>query len=117
MNEEKWGEIVDLIEQKFGVLEKHEEEAPIGDDFEDDKANEKTESIIFDGPLGRMKIQRIIRPVILDKKVHYSKRIGMRSQVEITYSEDEFTQKMKAFKWDDIDQNWIEIEAGGLKFA
>ncbi len=117
MNDEKWGDILDLIEQKFGVLEKNEEEIPIGDDFEDDKAREKVESVIFNGPLGKMKVQRITRPVILDKKVHYSKRIGAKTEVEITFSEEEFTQKIKVFKWDDIDREWVEVEAGGLRFA
>ncbi len=116
MNEERWGEIVDLIEQKFGIIEHTKEEIPIGDDFEDDKAREQIESIIFNGPLGKMKVQRITRPVILRKKAHYTKRVGQGAQVEITYSEDEFTHKLKAFKWDDSADEWVEIEAGKLDF-
>jgi len=117
MNDEKWGDIVELVEQKFGIIERNKEEVPIGDDFEEDKSREKIDSVIFNGPLGKMKIQRITRPVILDKKAHYTKTIGKGAQVEITYSDSETTSKVKAFKWDDIDKNWVEIEADKLDFS
>jgi len=116
MNEEKWGDIVELIEQKFGIIDRTKEEMPIGDDFNEDKAREKIDSIIFDGPLGRMKVQNIIRPVVLDKKAHYTKTIGQGAQIEIDYSDNETTSKIKAFKWDDIGSDWVEIEAGKLDF-
>lgn len=117
MNDEKWGDIIDLIQQKFGIIEHVKDEISIGDDFEEDKAREQVESIIFDGPLGRMKVQRITRPVIIDKKAHYTKTQGKGAQIEYTYSEDEFSHRVVAYKWDDLENNWIEMEAGGLKFS
>ncbi|OIP23202.1 hypothetical protein COX95_00410 [bacterium CG_4_10_14_0_2_um_filter_33_32] len=117
MNDEKWGDVVDLIEQKFGIIERNKEEVIIGDDFEEDKARESIDSIIFNGPLGKMKVQRITRPIVLDKKVHYTKTMGQGAKVEYTYSDDEFTHRVVAYKWGEVESSWIEIEAGGLKFS
>lgn len=116
MNDEKWGDVVNLIEQKFEVLDKTKEENPIGDDFGEEKATEKIETIIFNGSLGKIKVERTTRPIILDKKSHYTKRMGTSAQTEIIYSKDEFSHKFKAYKWDDIDNDWVEIEAGKLEF-
>lgn len=117
MNDEKWGDVVQLIEQKFGIIERKKEEFPLGDDFEEEKAKEEVESIVFNGPLGKMMVQRTTRPIVIDKKSHYTKRMGQGAQVEYTYSEDKFSHKLKAFKWDDIANDWVEMEAEKLELT
>lgn len=117
MNDEKWADIVNLIDQKFEVLDKTREESSIGDDFEEDKAKEVVENVFFVGPMGKMKVQRITRPIIIDKKSHYTKRMGTSAKTETIYSKNEFSHKFKAFKWDSIDNDWVEIEARNFELS
>lgn len=58
-----------------------------------------------------MRLEYVTKPVILDKKTSYSKRIGSETQVEYVYSEDEKTNQLIAYRWDDGQDDWVEIEA------
>ncbi len=114
MNDEKWLDIIDLIDQKFEVIDKTRQDNPIGDDLDPEKTTETVESVIFNGPLGKMKVERTIRPVIIDKKSHYSKRMGDRARVEYEFSETEKTYKFLVYKWDEIKNDWQEMDSSGL---
>jgi hypothetical protein len=48
---------------------------------------------------------------VIDKKTTYSRRIGSETAVEYVYSEDEKAQILKAYKWDENQDDWLEIEA------
>lgn len=105
MNEEKWREIRGQIKDDFEVLEEKKE--PLGEDRPGEK-----EVVIFNGPLGKMKVEFITHPVVLDKKGVGSRRIGSQATVEYQYSEDEFVHTFKAYKWDEARDDFIEMEAG-----
>lgn len=100
MNNNKWEELINMVENKFGILE---------------HGTEKTEDgmgdiafIVFNGPQGRVKLELMTRPVIIDKKTTYSKRAGTAaSSVEYIYSDTEKTQKLHAFLWSA--EGWREI--------
>lgn len=102
MNAEKWGEIIDLVTEKFGIIEKGKEAL--------DPGPGEGEFLIFDGPLGKMKIVREVKPVVIDKKVHSSRRIGSIATEEFIYSDTEKYERLKAYKWDENDQAWVEME-------
>lgn len=68
------------------------------------------QSIIFKGYLGRMKVERTVKPIVLDKKTAYSSRSGVAKKTEYIYSKDEFSYKLRAYKWDEDNHNWVEIE-------
>jgi len=76
----------------------------------DEHGGSDIEFIIFKGPLGRMKLEFITKPLILDKKTTYSRRIGSETAIEYIYSEDEKTHKLMAYKWDDFQNDWAEID-------
>ena len=114
MNDEKWFDIVDMVEEKLEVLDKTRQEVPIGDDIDGAKALEIVETVIFEGLEGKMKIERTTRPAILDRKAIKSKRIGDRERVEYQYSDTEKVQSFKAYKWGGND--WVEIENDNLGF-
>lgn len=103
MTSEKWQNIVGNIKDNFTVEEE-------GKNHEDEMGGIDAEFIIFQGPLGRMKLELISRPVILDKKTTYSRRIGSETQVEYVYSNDEKSCKLKAYKWDEARDGWVEME-------
>lgn len=76
----------------------------------DEHGGTDIEFIIFKGPLGRVKLEFTTKPLVLDKKTTYSRRIGSETNVEYVYSEDEKTHKLMAYKWDDFQNDWVEID-------
>jgi len=102
MTPQKWQQIKGMIQDNFPDVQITAEELP------EPEVGEK-ETLCFTGPLGRMKIDFITRPVILDKQTHGSRRIGSHHEVEYVYSETDLTHLIKAYKWDDALVDWIEI--------
>jgi len=107
MTQEKWQDIVNLIKDKFEIEDEGEEEL-------EDIPDGKIEFIIFSGPLGRMRLEYTTKPVILDKKTIGSRRIGSETAVQYIYSKDEMSQTFKAYKWEDDQDNWVEMEQESL---
>ena len=106
MNKEKWENIKGDVLDKFEIFDNTTE------DLIDMPG--KQEIIVFQGPMGKMKMVMTIKPRVLDKKTSYSRRIGSDVKVDYVYSEDEFTHDLKAYKWDDNGNDWVEIEASNL---
>lgn len=100
---EKWENLVDDIKDKFEVEKQDKEHL-------DDQGGTDIEFIIFKSPLGRIKLEFITKPVVLDKKTFYSQRIGSETKVEYVYSEDEKSYKLIAHKWDEDQNDWAEID-------
>ena len=103
MSPDKWKSIKGQILDNFKDTDETKEalEAP--------EVGER-EILEFDGPLGRMRLEFITRPVVLDKVTHGSRRIGSEHGVEYIYSEDEFSHTLKAYKWDGGQNDWLEID-------
>jgi len=94
MRPEKWEKLVDDINTKFEVEDQ-------GKEHIDEHGGTDIEFIIFKSPLGRVKLEFITKPLVLDKKMTYSRRIGSKTDVEYIYSEDEKTHRLIAYKWDE----------------
>jgi hypothetical protein len=106
MLQRKWEELLDQIERLFGFVEHTREEFP--------ERRLTVEIAVFDGASGRMKLERTVRPVVLDKKTSYSKRIGGEVDIEYTYSDSEFADVVKLFAWDRLAGAWKQIELADL---
>lgn len=104
MTYERWEEITGRIKDSFKIEDQGKENI-------EEEGGLVIEYVIFTGPLGRMKLELVSKPVILDKKVNFSKRIGSHSQVEYIYSETEKNYKFTPYKWDDVQADWLEIDA------
>lgn len=100
MNDERWAQITTLIKDKFEIEDQGIEELDPG----------QSEYFIFEGPLGRMRLERTTRPKLKDRKVHGSTRIGGTSHEERIYSDDETVSFFKAYRWDEDQQDWLEID-------
>ncbi len=61
----------------------------------------------------RFRVVRENRPVVLDKKMHYSHRQGDTAQTQYILSDTELSHKLKVYKEDDYGE-WQEIRAGEL---
>jgi 6-phosphogluconolactonase (cycloisomerase 2 family) len=103
MTPDKWEQTRGHILDSFSNIEESSQEL-----FEPEVG--KKDVIIFDGPVGRMKLEYFTRPVVLDRKTHGSRRIGSHTEVEYTYSNTEFSHQLKAAKWDEDADDWVEIE-------
>ncbi len=110
MNKEKREKIIGMIEANFEVIDR-------GSEHFDREGGVDIDFIIFKGPLGKMKLEFISKPVIIDKKVIYSNRIGSDAKVEYIYSSDEKSEKMKAYKWDEGQNGWIEVGLGSFSIS
>lgn len=113
MLEDKWQEIKDKIGNDFEVLE-HEteslEDVANGPTSAKAPAGGEVEILIFNSPLGKMKVTRTKKPKVLDKKTFYSNRAGGAVNVEYEYSETETVDNVEVFKWDDFSDNWKKAD-------
>jgi hypothetical protein len=103
MRDEKWLDTVSILKDKFPVLEEGKEDLP------EEEGRGFREFVIFNGPLGKMKIERTTKAIVLDKKTLGSKRMGSQASVEYVYSDTEKSYKFRAYKWDDGRNGWMEI--------
>lgn len=104
MTPEKWQKIMGNAEDNFEVSER-------GTDHIDDQGGVDVEFIEFIGPLGKMKLEFVTKPILLDKKTSYSHRAGSDIGVEYVYSPDEKSHKLMAYKWDEDSESWVEIDS------
>lgn len=103
MTDEKWLDTISILKDKFPILEEGRE------DLSEGEGKGFREFVIFNGPLGKMKIERTTKAVVVDKKTLGSKRMGSQARVEYIYSDTEKSQKFKAYKWGEGQNGWIEI--------
>lgn len=106
MDLERWQNIIGRLKDSFKVEEE-------GEEHSDEAGGTEEKLIIFHGPLGRMKLALIVKPVVLGKKTTYSRRIGASTAVEYLYGEEK-TCKLKAYLWEEKEGEWREIEAGSF---
>ncbi|MBD3349664.1 MAG: hypothetical protein GF400_10795 [Candidatus Eisenbacteria bacterium] len=106
MHQSKWEDLIDQIDRLFGFVEHTTEEFP--------ERHMTVETAIFDGASGRMMLERSVKPLVIDKKVTYSKRAGTSADVEYVYSEDEFVDTVKLFTWDKLAREWKQIDISAL---
>jgi len=104
MTDEKWKDIIAKIKDGFELVDHRTEDLP-------EKAGPGTVEIVeFKGPLGLMKLERTTQPLVIDKKTIGSRRIGSDTTVEYIYSDTEEVHKFKAFRFDEANDTWIEME-------
>lgn len=100
MTDEKWQEIKNMIKEKFEIKDEAREELENGG---------SVETVEFQGPLGLMKVERTVKPKVVDLKTTYSNRKrAMASNVRQVTSETEVVKFVKAYVFKD--ENWVEME-------
>ena len=104
MNDDRWYSLVEQIRTKFGLLEEAEHELEHGPG--------KLELVEFEGPLGRMRLERVTRPVVKERRTHYSKRIGGETSEEFIYEEGEFSHRVTLYRW--VAGTWQEEDYRGM---
>jgi len=107
MTDERWVETLFMIKEKFKVLEDGRRDL-------EDIPRAFLEFIIFEGPMGRIKLERTTQPVVLDKKTIYSKLAGSASKVNYIYSDTEMFSKLRVYQWNESAGSWDEMKASGM---
>jgi hypothetical protein len=104
MTDERWQEIIGQVKDKFKPVEHRVEDLP------EEMGPGTVEVVEFMGPLGKMRLERTTQPLVVGKKTIGSKRIGSQTTVEYVYSDTEKVHKFKVYRYDENDDNWIEME-------
>jgi hypothetical protein len=102
----RWEKLLDQIERAFGLSEHDIQEYP--------ERRLTVETVVFDGATGRMKLERSVHPLVVDEKLHYSRRIGGDVGVERVYSASETVDTVKLYRWDPRSARWQEVELSDL---
>lgn len=113
MQDDKWEALKEELHRKFKVEDEHFEDLEV-ETADGPVKQGKAEVIIFPTPMGKVKLVRESRPVVLDKKLFYSHQQGKAARTEYTFSDTEFSHKIKAYKWDDDNDDWKEIDAAAF---
>ena len=108
MSPEKWVKITNNIKDNFEMEDE-------GGQHLDDEGGVDIKYIVFTGPLGKIRLEYIVKPVILDKKTTYSRRIGSETKVDYVYSEEDKSHQMIAYKWSDENDDWMEMDASAFE--
>lgn len=106
MHPDRWQEIKKKIIDSFELFNQFTKT--------DEEIRQETETLEFNGPAGKMRVEWITRPKVLDKKTNYSNRIGGSVSVDYVYSADEFTHTFKVYRWDDPADEWQEMDASAF---
>lgn len=99
MTDEKWADVKAKVEEKFTVLEKGTRELDPG----------TAEFLVFESPLGKVKLERVVRPVKLGEKGIVSRRIGAHAAIESIYSDTEVAKSFHAYKFEPGTGEWVEM--------
>ena len=102
MTNEKWQELVGRIQDQFQVISHDKEPRPEGEGT--------VESIVFQNPLGRLKLERTVYHKIIGERGMGSKRIGGDVQIQKIRSADEVIDFLEGFKWNEATEAWDEIK-------
>lgn len=103
MKDEKWGEILDRILTNFKVLSREKTQEGVAE----------IETLIFEAPIGKVKLVRTVRPAVLDKKVIGAHRRGKSSaQYKYVYSPDEKVSTLAAYR--EVNGDWEKIDTDAL---
>lgn len=112
MNDDRWQDILLKVKENFGIDNQETRE------LSEEEGLGEMESVEFNGPLGKMKLERTTQPLVLDRKSIGSKRIGSDKVIQYTYSDTEKFHKFKAYKWNDAQNDWeeMQMERGEMMF-
>jgi hypothetical protein len=101
MNDERWEGLVSMIRRKFKVTE-HTTSEP------DPRDRAVKETLVFDGPTGPMKLERVTRPLVVEKKPIYSHRSGSGVNYDYIYHPTEKTHREALYRWEN--NGWTEMD-------
>lgn len=112
MNDEKWNLLVERAKEKFDDVSLSTED--IIAETSEGLVKQGTKDILeFSNPAGTFRVVRESRPVLLEKKMHYSHRQGDAARSEYVFSDSEFSHKVCIYK-ENLSGDWEKIDSENL---
>ncbi len=108
MSDRAWEELLDVIDQKYGILSHKVDKHALSDAHE---LEETVTCVVFERSGTEYKFERVTRPRVADKKTHYH-RSGGAQRIENIYDPTETTSKVLLFRKEG--GTWLEIEPTGI---
>ena len=112
MTEEKWQQLVELAKQNFEDVSLETEDLFV-ETGEGDVVAGTQDILAFTNQRGKFKVVRENKPVLLDKKMHFSHRQGDAARTEYTFSDSEKSHRI-FFYMEDKSGEWQKIDASSL---
>lgn len=108
MTDEKWEQLVEMVKQNFADVNLYKEDLIM--ETQDGPIVQGNKDVLeFEHKDGRRyRVVRENRPVVLEKKEHFSHRMGDTARMEYKHSQTEFSHKLKVYKEAGFDE-WDEI--------
>jgi len=101
MHYDRWQELISTLRKQGRIIEENKREEGI----------KKFEEVIVEIPkMGRIKLELLIKPRLINTVTHYSNRVGGSVDVEPQYSKDETVTVFNVYRWDDSVGNWQGID-------
>ncbi len=112
MTNERWEEFIESAQTRFDNVLVTSEDLynPAGDVIQGTIDVHKFTLAGF----GRFKVIRENKPVVLEKKMHYSHRQGDTARSEYLLSDSELSHKIFVYKENPDDDEWEEVKASTL---
>jgi hypothetical protein len=110
MDIDKWLQLKENLKGRFDMEEEGTEDLMM-DTSDGPVKHGESDFLVMQTPIGRVKLAMHKKPLVLDKKFISSHREGQAARTEYKFSETELTYKLHAYKWNDIDEDWNEIDA------
>ncbi|MCX6741186.1 MAG: hypothetical protein NTY61_02185 [Candidatus Parcubacteria bacterium] len=103
MSPERWEQLKGELKDKYPDIEEESGEG--------EEEPGSFEILTFTTPMGKIKLEYLTRPVILDKKTATSRRIGSTVAVKYIYSDNEVRHTLIVWKLNEATGEWEELKA------
>ncbi|HRH32664.1 MAG TPA: hypothetical protein PK720_00745 [bacterium] len=104
MNIDRWQQILQTVRSSFEVEDE-------GTETSDERGGTEIEFIVFNGPLGRLRLEFETHGALTGTKTFFKKRVGAEISVEQTYSPTEKVHHFSVWKWDEAMEEWNEFQS------
>ncbi len=112
MNEASWERLADAIDLKFGITDHGHFQRPLEDRPD---LSEKVEYIQFIKGGEDMRLERITKPAIKERKVFRGRSASAGGHIQNIYEEGETTSHVEFFKR--VGEDWQPIDAEELSLG
>ncbi len=108
MSDRAWEELLDVIDQKYGISSHRRHVQKLEDNH---NLEETIIEVVFERSGQEYKFTRTIKPRIIDKKTYYH-RSGGAQRIENIYDPEETSSKVVLYQ--KTNNDWLEIAPEGI---
>jgi len=106
MTEEKWRDTIARIKDNKDLTITQQEVV----DLPEEEGGGTVEIVEFNGPMGLMRLEYEVKPMVEDTKTLGANRIGSHKEVKYIYSATEKVRKMYVYRFDQQADDWAMVQ-------